>query len=302
MAEVAEVVESSTSLLDEVMAASLGVTAHTLKQDDGFLAIKKSSKTFTPTMLQEIMQAPQKLAPPLVTTPEALPNPVVEEPLYLPDIETATHDKQVGVKSVSIASQPIQTSNKPYKKSEKVGRTLNIAGKSIELLAPVSPNTDKQMAKLVGPSEPPEAAVAFMRWLQEGIVSGDIQINQAIAQVHFVQLSHPAIAKGVPQSLMLLVTPLCFRDFAESNQQFGDSKTVQSAFIKAKWHVTAETGNINILRFKTPSSSNGTPKLLSCIGVQYPEKFVNPVPGPNELLTYDDAMTRQFMTKPKEIK
>lgn len=301
---------STTSLLDEVMAASLGVSVSKLALEsptaalnlgDGFLSIKKPSPTTNNSTTSKSAASPNvQLVKPAKSDERS--KTTLEEPAYLPDEETANHDKQNGLKPVVINAERTMDSNTRHKKPEKIGRTLNIAGKSIELLAPVTPNTDKQIPRLTGPLEPLEAAVAFMRWLQEGIVNGGIQINQTIAQVHFVQLCHPAIAKGTPQSLMLLVTPLCFRDFAESNPQFGDSKTVQSAFIKAKWHVTAETGNINILRFKTPGSSNGTPKLLSCIGVQYPEKFVNPVPSANELLTYDDAMTRQFMTKPKDGK
>jgi integrating conjugative element relaxase (TIGR03760 family) len=329
----------TTDLISMVMASSLGVSLPTpsmpktvlpsdsmpdvLKLGDGFLAIKTpktSTNNAVPSAVitASITASVTAMKPPLElrsvgvevgqspSVVEAQHEPVTDAPLYLPESESASHDKKTEFKplgkidipptALTSAKRPALTATRP----EKVGRTLSIAGKSIELLAPVTPNVSKQMAKLTGPSDPPEAAVAFMRWLQEGIVGGEIQINQSVAQVHFVKLTHPAIAKGVAQSLMLLVTPLCFRDFAESNTQYGDSKTVQSAFLKAKWHVTAETGNINILRFKTPGNNNGVTKLLSCIGVQYPENFVNPVPSANELLVYDDATTRQFLTYQKK--
>jgi Putative conjugal transfer nickase/helicase TraI C-term len=176
-------------------------------------------------------------------------------------------------------------------------RTLTVGTTTVQVFKPVTPGTSKQLEKLKPPKEAPVVAVKFIEWLQQGIGSGDILINDKAAMVHFAQITHAAVDDGAAEQLMLLVTPLCFKSFVAEHPDYGDSKAVQSAFLKAKWHVTAEPGHINILRFRT-----GGTRLLSCIGVRSPENFVNPVPNMNELLVYDDGTTRSFLGQSKASK
>jgi integrating conjugative element relaxase (TIGR03760 family) len=159
-----------------------------------------------------------------------------------------------------------------------------------EVLAPVVPATPKltkigrQLTK-----EPPELALQFMRWLQEGIANGKIGINHGKAQVHFGQVNHPAADNACKDTYMLLVSPLIFRAFADDTQS-GDGMTVQRQFLKAGWHLSISPGNINVLRFLT--SNGGTHnRVLSCVAIKNPEQFVNPVPPVNSVLTYSHELS-----------
>jgi integrating conjugative element relaxase (TIGR03760 family) len=209
-------------------------------------------------------------------------------------------------------AQPSQSSGQVEQAQavKHFGRTAPTSIQAVPtLLAPVTPALPS-LPKLVvrqgkGKSnkaiaEPPPLATQFMRWLQEGVASGDIGINHSKAQVHFAHVEHASLAnEGSSEKFMLLVSPLIFRNFASSIET-GDALAVQKEFFKAGWHVSVSPGNVNVLRFLTnakPSdegnsnASGGHKSLLSCIAVRNPERFVNPLPAINEVLTYSHELT-----------
>lgn len=99
---------------------------------------------------------------------------------------------------------------------------------------------------------------------------------------------------------MLLVSPVVFRRFAES---YGDIDSVddakadpdpspgklgmgiQMAFTRAGWHLPAARGR-NVHRFQVIRRGDSGGSLLNGFLVIEPERFVQPVPPPNERLRY----------------
>jgi integrating conjugative element relaxase (TIGR03760 family) len=177
------------------------------------------------------------------------------------------------------------------------------------LLAPVTPALPSLPKLMIrqgkskaakAAAEPPPLATQFMRWLQEGIASGEISINNSKAQVHFAHVEHSTLGnEGQSEKFMLLVSPAIFRNFAgtfEGTEQSIDAIAIQKEFLKAAWHVSIWPGNVNILRFLTNATSTSTGRagqksLLSCIAVRNPERFVNPLPPINDILTYSHELT-----------
>ena len=168
-----------------------------------------------------------------------------------------------------------------------------------EILSAVVPATpkDASLAMRKRGKEASDGAKRFMRWLQEGIASGESPINQSRAHVHFGIVEHPSLAnEGQNEVFMLLVSPVIFRAFAEATVTASDASdreaiaiagsNVQRDFLKAGWHLAVNPGNINILRFMTKQRPGAERNMLSCIAVRYPERFVNPVPPINAVLQY----------------
>lgn len=166
-----------------------------------------------------------------------------------------------------------------------------------EVLPPVVPATPA-LPPLSARDEncPPDLALQFMRWLQEGIAQGTLAVNTSQAPVHLVK-------EG-----LLLVSPRIFRQFTNDTQLQDaagapiEYTAVQTALCKARWHYVAQkpgykgkkTTRINILRYVTAGADGAgatAAKPLSGIVILQPERFVNPVPPINECLTYREDIT-----------
>jgi integrating conjugative element relaxase (TIGR03760 family) len=161
--------------------------------------------------------------------------------------------------------------------------------------APILPALNKGKAS----AQPPQLAVQFMRWVQESIASGSIAINTSKAVVHFASVEHISLGNvGKQEKFMLLLSPQIFRDFGAA---FPDAigpaadavALIQTAIKKSGWNVTVGADLVNILRFVVGQASEGTvgKSIISCFVIREPERFVNPVPPVNELLTYDHELT-----------
>ena len=134
--------------------------------------------------------------------------------------------------------------------------------------------------------EPSEVAIAFMRWVQQGLTDGSLKYNEAGAPVHFV-------AAG-----MALVSPAIFRDYA---LQFGEpspvgraaSKTgpervglsIQREVLRAGWHVPNPKDSTNIWTFLV-SARRGTTRStrLSAVVLADVRRWVLEPPPPNPAL------------------
>ena len=123
--------------------------------------------------------------------------------------------------------------------------------------------------RLPADKEPTNLAVAFMEWVQQGLADGSLPFNEAGAPVHF-------IAQG-----MVLVSPRIFRDFAEATQEGADA--VQQQVIGAGWHVKAP-GNSNILHFAVVKRDGVRAGKLSAVVIGEPQRWVNPLPPPNQCI------------------
>jgi Putative conjugal transfer nickase/helicase TraI C-term len=177
-----------------------------------------------------------------------------------------------------------------------------------DVLAPVVPALPRLAVLRPKPGiEIPPLASQFMRWVQEGIASGDLGINNSKALVHFACVEHPSLGnEGAQERFMLLVSPLIFRQFASLNTQGNgepiDAIDAQKQVLRAGWNIAVMPGKVNILRFMT-SAQTDVPKsesaaspavhrsLLSCIAIRNPERFVNPLPAVNDVLQYSHELT-----------
>lgn len=153
--------------------------------------------------------------------------------------------------------------------------------------------TGKSGKKGTGPSE---EALRFMGWLQQGIADGSLPYNTTTALVHFVRTN----LRDKEETMMLLVSPVVFRRFAESYGDIDsgdDAKAdpdtspgklgmgIQMAFTRAGWHLPAARGR-NVHRFQVIRRGDSGGSLLNGFLVIEPERFVQPVPPPNERLRY----------------
>ena len=143
-----------------------------------------------------------------------------------------------------------------------------------------------------------EAALRFMRWLQEGLANGDLPYNRSDAMIHFV-----------PEGMML-VSPAIFREFAS---KFGEDGTgtpsdrVGSAFgtgiqrqvTNAGWNLQVGEKKSNIIRYVVVGPGNnatepekkpapGSRALIAGVVISSPERFVNPLPERNPCLVRFD--------------
>ncbi|MDD5366438.1 MAG: MobH family relaxase [Gallionellaceae bacterium] len=149
----------------------------------------------------------------------------------------------------------------------------------------------KKSGSKTGPT-PSDAALRFMGWLQQGLADGSLPYNTTSALAHFVRVN----LRDQEETMMLLVSPAVFRRFAES---YGDQASgvdsdaepnklgmgIQMAFTQAGWHQPAARGR-NIHRFQVIRRGDTGGSLLNGFLVRDPERFVNPVPPPNEHLRY----------------
>ncbi|MBU9478019.1 MobH family relaxase [Burkholderia multivorans] len=155
--------------------------------------------------------------------------------------------------------------------------------------APVRPRKkarvpSRSIASREGARQPRPNAERFMAWVQEGIATGALPYNEAMARVHFV-----------PEG-MLLVTPAIFRDFAQAHPDAIEQnatedghpperwKQVQRDFQKSGYPVTADAGGAgrSYLLHYTIKGAGG--RQLSVMLVPEPERFFNPVPPANAMI------------------
>ena len=138
-----------------------------------------------------------------------------------------------------------------------------------------------------GGREPSEAAVAFMRWVQQGLTEGSLKYNDAGAPVHFVEAG------------MALVSPAIFRDYAS---QFGEpapaagttaAKTtgpervglsIQREVLRAGWHAPSPADGTNIWTFNVSRRGGVKTSKLSAVVLADSRKWVMEPPPPNATL------------------
>lgn len=156
---------------------------------------------------------------------------------------------------------------------------------------PDPPQTVKKTGKKG--SSPTDDALRFMGWLQQGLADGSLAYNTTTALVHFVKVN----LRDREETMMLLVSPVVFRRFAESygdlNEGSADAEPspgklgmgIQMIFTRAGWHLPAARGR-NVHRFQVIRRGDSGGSLLNGFLVVEPERFVNPVPPPNDRLRY----------------
>lgn len=170
--------------------------------------------------------------------------------------------------------------------------TINKKAKTAQLPEPPKPvpGSTGNLPKLPGSSrkEPTQAALDFMKWIQQGICDNTLPYNDSAALIHFV-----------PEG-MLLVSPAIFRFYAEKfgepprrsqKHEDGPAETpiasrlglsIQRDVIDAGWHLQLPKKN-NINRYQVVA--RGKPgKMLSGVLIQRPENWFNPVPPHNPIL------------------
>jgi integrating conjugative element relaxase (TIGR03760 family) len=130
---------------------------------------------------------------------------------------------------------------------------------------------------------PSAAAQRFMRWVQEGLASGDLMYNRADAMIHFV-----------PEGMML-VSPAIFRRFAEL---FGEEGTgtpsdragsqlgtgIQRQVTNAGWNLQSGEKKSNIQRYTIIGLDGKGKNLISGVVIEDPSRFVNPLPPVNPVI------------------
>lgn len=146
----------------------------------------------------------------------------------------------------------------------------------------------KSVASREGGRQPRPNAERFMAWVQEGIASGALPYNEAMARVHFV-----------PEG-MLLVTPAVFRDFEQAHPEAIEQtpaetpanggrtpepwKQVQRDFQKSGYPVAADSGSASRSYLIHYNIKGAGGRQLSVMLVPEPERFFNPVPPPNAMI------------------
>lgn len=122
--------------------------------------------------------------------------------------------------------------------------------------------------------QPSELALAFLRWVQQSLVSRELKYNEAGAPVHFVE-------EG-----MALVSPLIFRMYARETEGEDQAQElgarVQREVIKCAWHLPGPN-RTNIVRYAIHSRGNIAGH-LSCVVLVEPSRWVQPVPPSNPVL------------------
>ena len=149
-------------------------------------------------------------------------------------------------------------------------------------LKPIAPagQTSFVPSSSKGKKEPSEAALKFMRWIQEGLASGELPYNRSDAMVHFVEGG------------MMLVSPLIFRKFAELFGEAGDGipseksggaigTGIQRQVTNAGWHKVTGSNKSNIQKFIVAGHDGSGKKIISGVVILDPVRFVNPLPDVN---------------------
>lgn len=128
-------------------------------------------------------------------------------------------------------------------------------------------------------TEPSDAAMAFMRWLQHGLAGRGIKYNEAGAPVHFT-------AEG-----MALVSPLIFKLHVSETQPDANADEiglqVQREVIRAGWHLSVNAkgdGKRNILRYDVLGRGGASVGRISAVVLTQPDRWVVPVPPTNPVL------------------
>jgi integrating conjugative element relaxase (TIGR03760 family) len=149
-------------------------------------------------------------------------------------------------------------------------------------LRPVAP-AGQSMPKLgatLGAKQPSAAAHRFIRWVQDGLSSGDLKYNRADAMIHFV-----------PEGMML-VSPTIFRRFAELFGEEGTGKPsertgdqlgtgIQRQVTNSGWNVQTGEKKSNIQRYVVVGLEGKGKHLISGVVIMDPVRFVNPLPPIN---------------------
>lgn len=139
-------------------------------------------------------------------------------------------------------------------------------------------------------ADPSAEAVSFMSWLQGGIADGSLLYNQPGALVHFVRHKNDCA--------MLLVSPLVFRRYAETKGTGAEGGlAVQRAFSGAGWHLRGAGGK-NVVSYQVMRKGERGGNLLNGFLVLQPERFVTPVPPPNDRLVFWNADPTATKIKP----
>ncbi len=158
------------------------------------------------------------------------------------------------------------------------------------VIKPVVPHDSKMMpdvvkAKKVKP--PSNAALKFMRWIQDGLAEGTMSYNRADAKIHFMEDG------------MALVSPMIFREFA---QKFGEDGTgipsnktpdnlgdgIQRHVTNAGWHIQVGAKKWNIVKYRIVGMTGEGQKIISTVVIKNPSQFINPVPENNPCLVKID--------------
>lgn len=123
--------------------------------------------------------------------------------------------------------------------------------------------------------EPSETALAFMRWVQEGLVQRRIKYNETGAAVHFT-------AEG-----MALVSPVIFKLYARELDESQDADErgiqIQREVIKAGWHMLGPN-KVNIVKYDVLGRGGSAVSKLSAVVLLGPDRWVMPVPPTNPVL------------------
>lgn len=205
-------------------------------------------------------------------------------------------DAPVSIKKTSSALPPINAKKlaQSPKEENKVAESefldmhdsaAPIAKKKPPLASTLKPIAPAGQSSFVPSSskskkEPSEAALKFMRWVQEGLANGDLPYNRSDAMIHFVEDG------------MMLVSPLIFRKFAEHFGEAGDGKPsekaggaigtgIQRQVTNAGWHKVTGANKSNIQKFIVAGHDGSGKKIISGVVILDPVRFVNPLPDIN---------------------
>lgn len=159
------------------------------------------------------------------------------------------------------------------------------------VLKPVSPAGQSQIRMQATARKPPsEAALRFMRWIQEGLAEGTMAYNRSDAMIHFVEDG------------MMLVSPLIFRRFAELFGEDGEGTPsdkpamklgtgIQRQVTNAGWHLVSGDKKSNIQRYTVIGADGQGKKLISGVVIVDPARFVNPLPANNPcIVRFEQAL------------
>ena len=125
-------------------------------------------------------------------------------------------------------------------------------------------------------AEPSEAALAFIKWVQQGLAGHVLRYNEKAAPVHFV-------AGG-----MALISPLIFKLYAEETGGATDPFKLQREVIRAGWHRVQKLGGgkgqSNILRYEVVGKDGRVKNHLSAVVLADADRWVHPLPPDNPVL------------------
>lgn len=263
------------------------------------------------TQTTETMMSKSELSEPTIQSAEL--NPITDEDVLLdqfleqseadvPDISNGAIDivqamaPVVVAKKTSSALPPINFRKLPPHKTETPSADNQFldgndsAAPIIHKKKPPQASTLKPIAPAgqtsfvpsssKGKKEPSEAALKFIRWIQEGLASGELPYNRSDAMVHFVEGG------------MMLVSPLIFRKFAELFGEAGDGipseksggaigTGIQRQVTNAGWHKVTGSNKSNIQKFIVAGHDGSGKKIISGVVILDPVRFVNPLPDVN---------------------